>query len=85
MVKPLGLTIDPEGIHIRVKDLEETDHNESMVWISKDPKDILRIAGLDFRIVKAGFSTKEESKSADEHGLRSADYADHATSIQVSY
>ncbi|KAJ5063384.1 hypothetical protein J3E72DRAFT_186765 [Bipolaris maydis] len=60
MVKPLGLTIDPEGIHIRVEDLEEMDHNGSMVWISKDPKDILRITGLDFRIVNAGFITKEE-------------------------
>ncbi|EUC48500.1 hypothetical protein COCMIDRAFT_56151, partial [Bipolaris oryzae ATCC 44560] len=60
MVKPLGLTIDPEGIHIRVEDVEETDHNGSMVWISKDPKDVLRIAGLDFRILNAGFSTKEE-------------------------
>ncbi|XP_014550527.1 hypothetical protein COCVIDRAFT_61343, partial [Bipolaris victoriae FI3] len=60
MVKPLGLTIDPEGIHIRVEDLEETDHNESMLWISKDPKDVLRIAGLDFRIVNGRFKTKEE-------------------------
>lgn len=83
MVKPLGLTIAPEGIHIRVEDLEETDHNESMVWISKDPKDVLRIAGLDFRIVNGRFKTKEESKSVGAHGLRSAHYADQATSIQV--
>ncbi|USP80665.1 hypothetical protein yc1106_07939 [Curvularia clavata] len=60
MVKPLGLTLDPEGIHIRVEDIEETDHHGSMVWVSKNPKDLLRIAGLDHRMVHNRFSTKEE-------------------------
>lgn len=67
MVKPLGLTLDPEGIHIRVEDIEDTDHHGSMVWFSKDPKDLLRIAGLDHRIVHARFSNKEESKFTDTY------------------
>lgn len=62
MVKPLGLTIDPEGLHIRVEDVEETNFAGSMVWMSKDPMDVLRITGLDRRIVDAGFETKNESK-----------------------
>lgn len=65
MVKPLGLTIDPEGIHICVEDIEETDHHGSIVWISKNPKDVLKIAGLDYRIINASFSTKETSKPTD--------------------
>jgi hypothetical protein len=62
MVKPLGLTIDPEGLHIRVEEMEETNFPGSMVWISKDPRDVLRVTGLDRRIVDAGFKTKDESE-----------------------
>lgn len=61
MVKPLGLTIDPEGVHIRVEEIEETNFPGSMVRIGKDPKDVLRITGLDRRIINAGFKTKDES------------------------
>ncbi|KAG9185781.1 hypothetical protein G6011_07112 [Alternaria panax] len=60
MAKPLGLTIDPEGIHIRVEEIEETNFPGSMVWISRDPKDALRVVGLDRRILNAGFKTKDE-------------------------
>ncbi|KAH3945881.1 hypothetical protein HBI56_224020 [Parastagonospora nodorum] len=60
MVKPLGLTIDPKGLHVRVDEIEATNFLGSMVWVSKDPRDVLRITGLDRRIVDAGFKTKEE-------------------------
>jgi hypothetical protein len=62
MVKPLGLTMDPKGLHIRVEEIEETNFPGSMVWVSKDPRDVLRITGLDRRIVDAGFKTQDESK-----------------------
>jgi hypothetical protein len=61
MVKPLGLTIDPEGLHVRVDEIEVTNFVGSIVWVSKDPRDMLRITGLDRRIVDAGFKTKEET------------------------
>jgi hypothetical protein len=61
-VKPLGLTIDPEGLHIRVEEMEESNFPGSMVWVSKDPRDVLRVTGLDKRIVDAGFKTKHESE-----------------------
>jgi hypothetical protein len=63
MIKPLGLTIDPEGFHIRVEEIEETNFPGSMVWISADAKDVLRVVGLDRRIINAGFTTKNESRS----------------------
>jgi hypothetical protein len=63
MVKPLGLTVDPEGMHIRVKEVEETNFPGSMVWISKDPKEALRVVGLDRRILNAGFKSKDKSES----------------------
>jgi hypothetical protein len=33
-----------------------------MVWISKDPRDVLRITDLDRSIVDAGFKSKDESR-----------------------
>ena len=62
MIKPLGLTIDPEGLHLRVEEIEGTNFPGSMIWVSKDAKDVLRIIGLDRRIINAGFKTKDESK-----------------------
>jgi hypothetical protein len=62
MVKPLGLTIDPEGLHIRVEELDETNRAGSMVPVSSHPKDVLKIVGLDRRVVNGGFETKEESE-----------------------
>jgi hypothetical protein len=50
-------------MHICVEEVEETNFPGSMVWISKDPKDALRVVGLDRRILKAGFKSKDESES----------------------
>jgi hypothetical protein len=74
MVKPLGLTIDPEGLHIRVEEMDETNFPSSMVWVSKDPRDVLRFAGLDMRIVNAGFKTQDESEYA--FGIEDLKHAD---------
>ncbi|CAO2650959.1 Nn.00g092560.m01.CDS01 [Neocucurbitaria sp. VM-36] len=60
MVKPLGLTIDPKGLHIRVEEMEETNFPGSMIWVSKKPKDVLKIVGLDRRIINAGFKKTTE-------------------------
>ncbi|KAL6710717.1 hypothetical protein ACN47E_007774 [Coniothyrium glycines] len=60
MVKPLGLTVDPEGLHIRVEDMDETNFSGSMVRVSTEARDVLRIAGLDRRLINAGFRTKDE-------------------------
>ena len=63
MAKPLGLTIDPEGLHIRVEEMEQMNFPGSMVWVSKEPYDVLRLLGLDRRIVNAGFQTKDHGTS----------------------
>lgn len=67
MVKPLGLTIDPNGLSIRVEEIEGTNFSRSLVQVSNDPKDTLRILGLDRRIINKGFETKEESKLTHLH------------------
>ncbi|KAI8934626.1 hypothetical protein NX059_008319 [Plenodomus lindquistii] len=60
MLKPLGFTLDPEGLHIRMEEMEDTNFPGSMIWVSKDPKDVLKIIGLDRRLLDAGFDTKTE-------------------------
>ncbi|KAH7122402.1 hypothetical protein B0J11DRAFT_416739, partial [Dendryphion nanum] len=60
MAKPLGLTIDDDGLWIRVDGLDKVDLGRSMVWLSKEPRDFLRIAGLDQKILKKEFKTKQE-------------------------
>lgn len=62
MVKPLGLTLDPEGLHIRVEEMEKTNLAGSMVLLTKEPRDVLKIAGLDKRILNEGFRENEERK-----------------------
>jgi len=37
LIKPLGMTIGPEGLHIRVEELEQTNFPGSMVFVSKEP------------------------------------------------
>ncbi|PSN69065.1 hypothetical protein BS50DRAFT_663909 [Corynespora cassiicola Philippines] len=60
MMKPLGLSILPEGLHIRIPEVEDTNHSGSMVFLSKDPKFVLYIAGLKNRFLNANFNTNEE-------------------------
>jgi hypothetical protein len=62
LIKPLGLTISPAGLHIRVEEMEATDFPGSLVFVSKQPADVLKILGLDKRFLYAGFSTTEESQ-----------------------
>ncbi|PVH97967.1 hypothetical protein DM02DRAFT_478603, partial [Periconia macrospinosa] len=60
LMKPLGFTINPDGIYIRVEEMEDTNSPGSMVLVSKEPKDVLAILGLDWRFLWGGCTSKEE-------------------------
>jgi hypothetical protein len=62
MIKTLGLTLDPEGLHLRVEDMEATDWAGSMVLVTTDPWMVCRVLGLGRRVVDGGFKSCEESK-----------------------
>ncbi|XPS72300.1 hypothetical protein M3J09_004467 [Ascochyta lentis] len=64
MIKPLGLTIDPEGLHVRVQEMEDTDWPGSMVWVTRDSWMVCRILGLGRRAVDGGFERSEEKYAA---------------------
>jgi hypothetical protein len=63
MIKPLGLTLDPEGLHVRVEEIEEmeaTDWAGSTVFVTKDSWLACRVLGLGRRVVDGGFRSSEE-------------------------
>jgi hypothetical protein len=66
MIKPLGLTSDTHGLNIRVEGLEGADLEKSMVFLTKDPKAVLKIVGLDRRMKDGGFKTNDEGKVVTE-------------------
>jgi hypothetical protein len=62
MIKPLGLTLDLEGLHVRVKEIEGVDWAGSLVWVSRDPWTVCRILDVGRRCVDGGFRDVEESE-----------------------
>lgn len=63
MIKPLGLTLDPDGLHLRVEEIEDTDWAGSMVSVSKDSWTVCQVLGLGRRVVDGGFESSEQSES----------------------
>jgi hypothetical protein len=64
MVKPLGLTINQQGLHLRVEEIESTNRDASMVFLSIDPWTVARALGLSRKRVDGGFKSAEESMSS---------------------
>ncbi|KAJ8109682.1 hypothetical protein OPT61_g7282 [Boeremia exigua] len=60
MIKPLGLTLDCEGLHIRVEETESTNWAGSMVWITQDPWMACRVLVLGRKAVDGAFQSTEE-------------------------
>ncbi|KAF2178712.1 hypothetical protein K469DRAFT_598713 [Zopfia rhizophila CBS 207.26] len=55
MIKPLGLTLDLEGLYIRVEEMEKVKFGGSMVFLTREPKEVLMLVGLDERMLNAEF------------------------------
>lgn len=62
LIKPLGLTVSPAGLHIRVEEMEGTNFAGSLVLATKEPREVLKILELDWRFLHAGFGSTEESE-----------------------
>ncbi|KAF2116500.1 hypothetical protein BDV96DRAFT_468196, partial [Lophiotrema nucula] len=60
MIKPLGLTINPEGLWVRIEEMEDVNSAGSMVFLTKEARDVLKIVGLDRRMLDGGFASNEE-------------------------
>lgn len=70
LLKPLGLTIDPKGLHVRVEEMEATDFPGSLVFVTKKPMEVLRLLRLDKRFLNEGFESTQDSKFTTSFGSR---------------
>ncbi|KAF2659402.1 hypothetical protein K491DRAFT_712682 [Lophiostoma macrostomum CBS 122681] len=60
MLKPLGLTFDPDGLHLRVEALDNVNMKKSMIFLTKEPREVLSIIGLDTRLLTRSFRESTE-------------------------
>jgi hypothetical protein len=62
MVKPLGLTLDLDGLYLRVDGLEKAHWEKSFVFLTRSPKEALKILGMDKRLLTGSFNVNAESE-----------------------
>lgn len=60
LIRDSGFTPTNKGLHVRLAELEATDRKASMIWLSKDPSDIMQFLGLDAKIYDNGFGTEQQ-------------------------
>ncbi|KAF2465842.1 uncharacterized protein BDR25DRAFT_317999 [Lindgomyces ingoldianus] len=60
MVKPVGLTMDPEGLWVRVEEMEGANFGASKVWLTAELRTVLEVLGLDERVLNKGFGCNKE-------------------------
>jgi hypothetical protein len=58
--RPLGLTANDRGLHLRIPEIETRNRKAAMVYLTHEPAKMLRFLGLDVQKYVAGFSTNEE-------------------------
>ncbi|KAE9965664.1 hypothetical protein BLS_004881 [Venturia inaequalis] len=61
MNRSIGLTANDRGLHLRLQDIEVYNKKKSMVYLSKDPREVMEFLGLDKqRYFDQGFASNEE-------------------------
>ncbi|KAF2727698.1 hypothetical protein EJ04DRAFT_478610 [Polyplosphaeria fusca] len=58
--RPLGLTCNDRGLHIRVEEVEVYDKKKSLIFLTRDVAEALEFYGLDSKKYFEGFSTLEQ-------------------------
>jgi hypothetical protein len=59
-IRPFGLTVNDQGMHLRIPEVELYDRKRSMVFLTADPSQVLRFLGLDEERWRRQFRSKEE-------------------------
>ena len=69
MLKPLGVTLSPEGCWLRLEGFDGLDCvnlEDTLLWVTRDPTDVLKLLGLNRQILEAGFQTNVQSKLGND-------------------
>lgn len=59
-IRPLGLTVNDTGLQLRIGEIELIDRKKSLVFLSDDPRTILRFLGLDENVYWSEFAGRWE-------------------------
>lgn len=58
--RPLGLTANDKGLHVRVREIEKSNRRKAMVFLTKDIAKMLEFFGLDGEKYGRGFEGNED-------------------------
>ena len=46
-IRRFGLTANEKGLQVRIEEIEHLDRKKSMIFLTKDPREVLQLLGLD--------------------------------------
>ena len=46
-IRPFGLTANENGLQVRIEEIELLDKKKSMIYLTKDPREVCQLLGLD--------------------------------------
>lgn len=58
--RPLGLTCNDQGLHIRVEEIEPYNKKKALLFLSRDPNKVMKFYGLDADKYWTGFMDEED-------------------------
>ena len=58
-IRPFGLTANDKGMHLRIREIEPLDKKKSLLFLTKEPQDVVRFLGLDLAQYEAAFDSIE--------------------------
>ncbi|KAL9125132.1 MAG: hypothetical protein Q9217_005621 [Psora testacea] len=59
-IRPVGLTANNRGLHLRIEDIERLDRQKSLVFLTREAEAVVRFLGLNMEKYKKPFESKEE-------------------------
>ncbi|USP72962.1 hypothetical protein yc1106_00236 [Curvularia clavata] len=58
--RPLGLVCNDQGLHARVSEIEPYNKRKSLLFLTRDPEEVMGFYGLDTAKYRAGFTDQED-------------------------
>lgn len=66
--RPLGLTCNDRGLHIRVEEIEPYNKKQALLFLTRDPNKAMEFYGFDIHKHRAGFNTEKDLFDWVTHG-----------------
>jgi hypothetical protein len=58
--RSLGLTSNDKGLHLRIAEIDQSEKKRRMLFLTKDPREVLAFLGLDVEMFETGFESEEQ-------------------------